>query len=306
MSMSPRVGLYLMSSKGFAVLRAVLDRFGAGVIEFVVFARDQATADDCSTRIPQLCDDHGVACFDRNSLPKPLPTVSLAIAVSWRWLLSPPEGQKLVVLHDSLLPRYRGFAPLVNSLVNGERSLGVSAVLASPDMEVDSGPIVAQIAHPIAYPITIAEAITQIEPVYSDIAIQVIELHDQGALTGHPQDEEAASFSPWLDELDYTIDWTRSAREVRRFVDAVGFPYRGATTVMDGKLVRILRCIESPKPLRLERPAAGKVIFVDPLGPCVACGSGAVILLDARRDDSSDPLLPLPRFRIRFESKGSA
>jgi methionyl-tRNA formyltransferase len=295
-----QIGLFAMSSKGHATLKALIDRFGAQAIGFVVGATDGAVHNDHSQEIAQTCHKYGIQWMDRHRPDSRKPAVSLMMAVSWRWLLDPPVGSQLVVLHDSLLPRYRGFAPLVNSLINGEPHIGVSAVLVEGMGAADSGPIVLQRSVPVDYPITIGEAIALIEVAYSDLACDIVDLVMSGPLIGVPQVESEASFSPWLDDLDYEIDWTLSAQQVRRFVDAVGYPYRGAATELDGRTVRVIRCEEHPKPPRLERPAPGKVIMIDPRGPCVACGSGAVILLDVRQGDSSLGALPLKRFRVRF------
>jgi methionyl-tRNA formyltransferase len=300
MQTARQVGLYLMSSKGLAVLRGVIDAYGPSHIGFVVYASDPGVAADWSTEIAALCRHHHVPCIERRSVGATLPDVSLLLAVSWRWLLAPHAMQQLVVLHDSLLPRYRGFAPLVNSLINGEPLIGVTAVIATAEAPVDSGPIVAQLSKAVSYPITIAQAIAYLEPVYVALALEVVERHQHGNLVGTAQDENQATFSPWLDDTDYSIDWTASARDVRRFVDAVGYPYRGAAAELDGQVVRVLRCVEHPSPMRLERAAAGKVLSADPLGPCVACGSGTVVLLDVRIGDTAQSALPLKRFRSRF------
>jgi methionyl-tRNA formyltransferase len=65
------------------------------------------------------------------------------MAVSWRWLIDHPAEQ-LIVFHDSLLPRYRGFEPLVTSLVNGETRIGVAALFGAS--EFDTGDVIVQSA----------------------------------------------------------------------------------------------------------------------------------------------------------------
>ena len=56
------------------------------------------------------------------------------MAVSWRWMIKHPKN-KLIVFHDSILPKYRGFAPLVNMLINGEKEIGVSAIFGADEYD---------------------------------------------------------------------------------------------------------------------------------------------------------------------------
>ena len=91
-----------------------------------------------------------------------LPAVDYQLAIGWRWLISGTEN--LIVLHDSLLPKYRGFAPLVNSLINGEQEIGVTAIWAGP--EFDAGEIIFQEKAGICYPIKIQEAIEIVSGLY--------------------------------------------------------------------------------------------------------------------------------------------
>src|SRR5438876_8656698 len=73
----------------------------------------------------------------------------LTFLVGWQYLLK-EFGRSVVVFHDSLLPRYRGFAPTVTALLNGEPKVGVTALY--PGTEADSGPIIAQTEIRVTYP----------------------------------------------------------------------------------------------------------------------------------------------------------
>ena len=80
------------------------------------------------------------------------------IVAGWRWLL--PSTEKLIVLHDSLLPRYRGFNPLVSQLIDKEERLGVTAFFASD--RYDCGDIINQPSIKVSYPLKINEAIERV------------------------------------------------------------------------------------------------------------------------------------------------
>src|ERR1051326_9251757 len=114
--MSKRILFYLMSEKGFAVLENHIWGFGTKNIAAVITARDENVERDFYDEIKGLCERNSIKCFDRKD-GKKIPA-DVSFAVSWRWMIA---EKNLVVFHDSLLPKYRGFSPLVNMLVNGAK-----------------------------------------------------------------------------------------------------------------------------------------------------------------------------------------
>jgi methionyl-tRNA formyltransferase len=294
----PGVTLFLMTQKGYAVLRHLCAHF-LPLLDLVVVGTDKALEDDFERPIIELCREHGIAWRRRAEFDGVVN--GYAVAVAWRWMIDHP-ADRLIVFHDSLLPRYRGFAPLVNSLINGEPEIGVTAILGAADY--DAGDIVAAAGLPVHYPIKIGEAIALNQRNYLAVADDVFGCLFAGrALPARPQAHEHASYSVWRDDLDYRIDWGRSATQIRRHVDAVGPPYKGACTTVDGRLARILDVVEMSD-LRIENRAVGKVLMLDQGLPVVICGEGLLKLTKATVDDngSCTDLLPLPRFRVRFGS----
>jgi methionyl-tRNA formyltransferase len=120
------------------------------------------------------------------------------------------DVKNLIVLHDSLIPRYRGYAPLVSALVNGEREVGVTALLGAP--EIDHGDVIAQKSLAVCYPAKINDVIDRIAKLYSEIVLELVaQLKATGSVTATPQDHTRATYSLWRDEEDYNMDWTASA-----------------------------------------------------------------------------------------------
>jgi methionyl-tRNA formyltransferase len=290
-----KISLFAMTAKGLAVLRQLLSEFGPDALAYVVTAHDAATAFDGADEIQRVCSDAGIPVYLRPEAPRT--SVCAALAVSWRWLIPSTVAQKLVVFHDSLLPKYRGFAPLVSALVNGEERIGVTALLASD--EYDRGEIIAQEAVSISYPITIDRAITAILPCYEKLAVQAGRMMLSGKYKSSMQDEAAATYSLWRDEDDYFIDWGWDAAKIRRFVDAVGYPYRGALTLLGGDKFRLLECEEVPD-VPIENRDPGKVIFVRDGEPIVVCGRGLLKIKRLTHDGTEKSALPLKKFRSRF------
>jgi methionyl-tRNA formyltransferase len=158
------VGLYLMTEKGVAVLDAAL---ASGVeIAHVTTAPAAGMADDSHHKLMQRAKAESIPAFLRAHPPTYAGTHS--IAAGWRWMLDVPN---LVVAHDSLLPRYRGFSPLITALINGDPEVGVTAFLA--ETEPDTGPVIAQRRLPVAYPARMREILDRLVPLYHDLAVEV-------------------------------------------------------------------------------------------------------------------------------------
>lgn len=297
MATTPSVTFLVMTVKGVDVLKQALSRH-AGLVARVVVGEDPHLVDDGSAAIRDLCRNAGVRCVPRREAP-PI-TTPYAIAVSWRWMID-ASGTNLIVLHDSLLPRYRGFAPLPNALINGESEIGVTALHASE--EYDRGDIIFQASTPVRYPLTIQEAITLNNRNYRALVGRILEHIESGTpLPRIPQDEGAATYSIWRDGEDYRIDWARSAEEIARFVDALGPPYAGAFTVTKAGRVKVLAA-EPRADVACEIRHPGKTIFVEDGCPVVICGKGLLKITAAKAIDASgraSDFLPVQRFRMRF------
>ncbi|WP_030139983.1 MULTISPECIES: formyltransferase family protein [Pseudomonas] len=287
-------GLYLMTAKGLATLQSFIKDIDSSYVAYVVVAKDLNVTKDYYDEIVELTTRLQIAVYERNQTPPP---ASHLIAVSWRWLIKPSIEQQLIVFHDSILPRYRGFAPLVGALINGEKYLGVTALLASE--EYDRGAIIDQDFFEVEYPLKVAKAIDLLTPCYKNLAIKIADKIIHQRMTSSPQNENEASYSLWRDEDDYYIDWTLDSHYIQRFVDALGFPFKGAATTVEGETLRIRDCIALPD-VNIENRNAGKVIFMQGDYPVVVCGKGLIKILSITRDSSLENILPLSKFRTRF------
>lgn len=265
------ISLYLMNKKGYEVLRSFCKNVGREHIDRVVSARDIGQADYFDD-IKSFCEENQIPFYDRKV---PQPDWKYAFAIGWRWLLPKTDG--LIVLHDSPLPRYRGFNPLVSMLLNKERTLGVTALWASE--LADQGRIIATALVQIDYPIKVQEAIDHLIPAYCNL-VNVLSRHIiAGTISdGTVQDENDATYSLWRDEQDYWIDWTKSAEDIKLHIDAVGFPYEGAKTKLDGSPGRIYDAEVVPD-LRFENRCPGKIWKIENGRPIVVCGTGMLKIL---------------------------
>jgi methionyl-tRNA formyltransferase len=198
----------------------------------------------------------------------------LTFVVGWQYLFTqhPPH---VIVFHDSLLPRYRGFAPTVTAMLNGDPIVGVTALQLAAD--VDSGPIVARRSIPITYPAKISQVLILQAKAMVELAVEIVQKAETVGIAGTKQDETKATYSLWRDQADYQIDWSRRAEEIARMVDAVGFPYEGART-HTGDFEIVIEDCTVVEDLHFERRDVGKIWRLDNQRPIVVCGSGLLRL----------------------------
>lgn len=295
-----QIGFFLIGKKGYSVLKSFVKEFGTAPIGFVVSAQDIGVDEDWFEEIAKVCSESKIRFYSREQVEgKDSQRADWRFAVGWKWLIKSPN---LVVCHDSLLPRYRGFAPLVNMLINGEPEIGVTAILASS--EYDRGDVVYQSSKNVSYPKKISAAIDEIIPLYSEAVERITrELLSGRELKAVRQEEKSASFSLWRDDDDYFIDWNSDARSVQRFVDAVGKPYRGAAAYLSGQVVRI-HDVEPVPDVSVESRQLhiGKVIFMDKCRPVVVCGTGLLKIQKLTSEENGCLVGRIP-FRSRFRGR---
>lgn len=290
-----KINFYVLNEKGYSVIKKFLDVYDSEYVGFIVIGRDYNIKNDYSKEIQEICIKNNIEFYYRNDrIPV---SNNYTFAIGWRWIIKSCEN--LIVLHDSILPKYRGFAPLVNSLINGEKCLGVTALFASE--EYDKGDIIYQKSIEIAYPMKINEAIKKVSNLYEDIVILISKkIFTNNYLGAIKQNDELASYSLWRDKEDYYINWNQSSEEIKRFIDAVGYPYDGAKCMMDDEEI-IINEVSIINDLKIENRQIGKVIFFDKENPVVVCKEGLIMIEDAIYSNSKMSIFPLSKFRIRFK-----
>jgi methionyl-tRNA formyltransferase len=108
-----------------------------------------------------------------------------------------------------------------------------------------------------------------------------------------------ATFSIWRDDANYEIDWWGSADAIERFVNAVGYPYAGARTTVDGvETIRISDVTALPD-MPFEIREAGKIWRLDNGNPVIICGVGMLRIDNSRREDGS--IFAFQRLRSRLQ-----
>src|SRR6056297_1344349 len=123
------VGLTIIGEKGLRALEFVDATKPAllGRIAYVVVGEDANVENDYSEQIRSFCLQNNKKTYSREKFNCDEPNSDYIIAIGWKWLID-IERWKVVVLHDSLLPLYRGFNPLVTALIEGDSKIGVTAI----------------------------------------------------------------------------------------------------------------------------------------------------------------------------------
>lgn len=290
--------IHALGEKGFSVVATIAKRIESKNI-YCVVGQDANVSDDFSEKIINFCIAKGIQYSLRKQVDYCVDDYDFFLAVGWRWMINAIPAKKLIIFHDSLLPKYRGFSPLVNALINKEPAIGVTVLLGGEDY--DKGNILLQKSITVSYPTTIGEQVRRISAVYAALAVELLDglFNKTLSLKGCPQNENLATYGLWRDADDYRISWSDSATSIEHFVNCVNSPFQGASSLLEGQLIRILE-VQAVPDVKIENRTPGKVIFVKENFPVVVCGEGLLILKDLR-DKSGKSILPLAKFRSKFQ-----
>ncbi|MEO5362557.1 MAG: methionyl-tRNA formyltransferase [Magnetococcus sp. DMHC-8] len=225
----------------------------------------------------------------------------LIVVVAYGQLLSPevlaiPRHGCLNV-HASLLPRWRGAAPLQRALLAGDRESGVT--LMQMEAGLDTGPIHCQRRLPLTPEMTGGELHDQLARLGGLLLQESLPRLRAGTLPATPQAAEEVTYATKLTPADERVDWQQPAEQIRRQILALN-PWPAAHTLLDGQSLKLLRC----------RPGSGHgppgtLLARQPDGPEVACGQGSLVLTELqpagkRRMPAADWLRGQPRLPDRF------
>jgi len=282
------VGAHMES---YAPFRRLIER-GDNVVGFVTLTAESMQKMSGATDLTELAIEARIPLLritNINSLEAMAWIRELApdllLVIGWTQLLKPEllRVPKLACLgfHASLLPKYRGRAPVNWAIINGETMTGNSMITLEP--EADTGDIVAQRAIPITDEDdcnTIYQKVGQTEV---EMLEEVLPLIQRGILPRTKQDDSLATVMPKRRPEDGLIDWNRSTRDVHNWVRALTEPYPGAFSFINGEKVWIWKTdIDSPMDDRTSKPGE---VAIDAGGwPQISTGDGWIRLVTVQRE----------------------
>ena len=213
----------------------------------------------------------------------------LQIVVAFRMLPKlvwdmPPLGT--INIHGSLLPAYRGAAPIHWAVVNGETETGVTAFFLQH--AIDTGDLLLQRSTPIGPDETTGEVYERLMKLGAETLLEAIHLISQGKTTGTPQDEDKVSHAPKIFHDDCKIDWSASAKTCHDFIRGMS-PWPAAWTTLDGSELKVLRSAPVKEMDDAGQPAgtlialpADKTCFGESPSLAVQTGDGLLELLSVK------------------------
>lgn len=182
-------------------------------------------------------------------------------------------------VHSSLLPKYRGAAPIHWAILNGERETGVTIMHMAP--ELDTGDIISQESTKIGSDETALELFERLARIGAELLIRSVADLGAGRATRTPQEEEKSTYAPMLGREQSAMDWTRTAVELHAQVRGL-IPWPNAVTELGG-----VRCKIWKTSVLAEKTTAvpGAVTEAGKHGIVMACGGGTLLrILELQAD----------------------
>ena len=186
-------------------------------------------------------------------------------------LALPPYG--CINVHGSLLPKYRGSAPIQRAVLNGDRSTGVTTMYLASEM--DAGDIIYTAETEIGERETSGELFDRLAPMGAELLIKTLRDIEAGTAPRTPQEHDKATFAPPLNREETPVDWSKTPEAVLKHIYGMQ-PWPCATAVLGGVSLKLF---EAEKTGRTSSKAPGTVICADKKGVEVVCGNGGTILV---------------------------
>lgn len=184
----------------------------------------------------------------------------------------PPLGT--INIHGSLLPKYRGAAPIQRAVLSGDKITGVSSMYLASEM--DAGDVIYTSETEIGEYETSGELFERLSVLGAELLCKTVKDIEAGKAPRTPQDASLATYAPPLKKNESPIDWNKSARQIVKHICGMA-PWPVATTELNGIVFRIFKAEYTDT--KTSKPA-GKIVSANPKkGIEVACGSGETLLI---------------------------
>ena len=212
----------------------------------------------------------------REAAPDLLVVVAYGLILPAPVLEIPTHG--CLNIHASLLPRWRGAAPIQRAILAGDTVTGIT--LMQMDKGLDTGPIIAQRRCPIEVRETAGTLHDRLAALGAELIVDVLPGYLRGEIDVVAQPEAGACYAPKLDKREARVDWCQPAVEIERQIRAFN-PWPVAQTRLEGEPLRLWEARLGENDI--DRGDPGEVLQVDREGVTIATGEGTLILLTVQR-----------------------
>ena len=204
-------------------------------------------------------------------------SAELAVVVAYGKILPKPVLEALprgcINVHASILPRYRGAAPVQWAVIHGDPETGVA--IMQLDEGMDTGPVLLERRITIDPHETSGELLARLAPIGAAALLEAVAAIAAGSAHPVAQGHAAATHAPMLQKTDGLIDVTQPAQAVAARIRGVD-PWPGAQALHRGQIVKLFRAIARQRPPGTEAP--GTVIAIDDAGLHVVCGQDVAVI----------------------------
>lgn len=191
----------------------------------------------------------------------------------------PPKG--CINVHASLLPHYRGSAPIHWSVINGEAETGVTTMFM--DRGMDTGDMILKKTLSIGYNDTVGEVHDRLAHLGAQLLVETIKLLQQNTASRIPQDHDIATYAPMLRKEHELIHWNQTAQAIHNHVRGMN-PWPGTYTTWGDKILKIWRTlVPEPKPMQAE---PGTVLEAGADGLLIQTGEGQILIVEMQLQGS--------------------
>ncbi len=208
--------------------------------------------------------------------PQVIVTVAFGQILPEKLLRIPPLG--CINVHASLLPKYRGAAPIHRAIINGEKETGVTTMYM--DKGMDTGDIILQRRTDIPPEMTAGQLHDKLALMGAELLCDTLELIEEGKAPRRPQEEKLASYAPPLSRKDEVIKWEESSINIINRIRGMN-PWPGTYSILEGRHIKIREVSpfpQKPKDKKFKNVLPGEVIELVPdNGFLVAAGDGYAV-----------------------------
>lgn len=234
------------------------------------------------TPVKEFCLEHEIPVFqptklrDGTALAQIQELAPELIVVAAYGRILPDEildypAKGCINVHSSLLPKYRGAAPINWAILNGDEVSGVT--IMHMDTELDAGDIISQVTTPIDPNETVEALHDRLADLGAKLLTETVEKIARGTATRTPQDAAQVTFAPMLSRELSPLDWTKPARALHDQVRGL-IPWPAAVTELGGVRCKVLSTAVCEESVSAE---PGTVVKADKKGLKIACGGGTVL-----------------------------
>ena len=184
-------------------------------------------------------------------------------------------------IHASLLPKYRGAAPLWHCIINGEKETGVTTMMT--DVGMDTGDMLLMRKVDIPIDMTMGELHDVLAELGSEVIVETINELRNGSLKRIPQNHEEATYAPMVNRETGRIDFNKSALDVHNLVRGTN-PFPGSYCFVNGEKLKIWKT--SLGDIEDEKAKVGEVISIDSSGVLVKTGKGCIKIIEVQGENA--------------------